>query len=826
MVNDYDREERELRRRLASLDLNPKKTHIVEEEPPEVGLLDESGAQGSKVEKKGNNTTLNEPDIVKDEGKDSLIEAKHVEKENLSMSGEEDISRNNELNRNTNNDKENKKLNQNNDRTDEKLRNIADTLEVSESEYYENENKLPGEGLGNVLKKDEDVISEGDKEVKSVNIDNKKGSIKKINRKIGKVTKSKKIKDKKDYKKIRIKDNVSSKEKRHEKKRVESPKKRFIKASHILKVIDLLENDFDRTNEMLRKIPLDQLSKKLSKKEYERAIRIHDGSFKKPKRKELLKSDYLDEYYDLLKKTPLEDISEILFAQDYKKALKLHKGEKLDYHLEYDIKKKRVKNIGTKDKNEKRENNGLVDKSNNNTKKKKLKKKKSSNDDSFEEIKNPLEDFDPTKLPDPFKEFQLDEDVSKDEDFDDENDSLGIEINDFQEEYPDVFKEEDKDNDGLPEGLKKLEEDYDLPEDPIVDVVNLSGEIKKDNEKDMDKKNEHDGPIEIKISPKSRSTAEEVKFCADSIIKMRKEMGKILIGQDEIVTNLIMGLLCNAHILVEGVPGIAKTLAIRALAMVSGCSVKRIQFTVDMLPTDIIGLTSYNPQTKTFEVIKGPIFANFLIADEINRSPPKTQSALIEAMQEKQVTIGRENYPLPAPFFVMATENPIENAGVYPLPEAQIDRFLFKLVMGYPEEDEELKVMESNMSTKKFETFNIKSVITPEKIVEMQDIVQKVYLDENIKKYILAIVRKTRNKDFEGSEYITYGSSPRASIALYIASKARAIMEGRNYVLPEDVRKVVFNVLRHRLILSYKATIKKISEDSIIQTILDSIIVE
>jgi MoxR-like ATPase len=283
-----------------------------------------------------------------------------------------------------------------------------------------------------------------------------------------------------------------------------------------------------------------------------------------------------------------------------------------------------------------------------------------------------------------------------------------------------------------------------------------------------------------------------------------------------------MGLLCNAHILVEGVPGIAKTLAIRALAAASGCSVKRVQFTVDMLPTDIIGITSYTPG-KGFEVIKGPIFANFIIADEINRAPPKTQSALIEAMQENQVTIGRKRFVLPAPFFVMATENPIESAGVYPLPEAQIDRFLFKLLMGYPKEKEEWKIMESNITIKRFEDFKLKAVISPKDITKMQETVRKVYLDDNIKEYILSIVRRTRKKDFTNAEYISYGSSPRASIGLFIASKARALMKGRNFVLPEDVKHVVFSVMRHRLILSYKATIKKIVPDSLIREILGSV---
>ena len=360
----------------------------------------------------------------------------------------------------------------------------------------------------------------------------------------------------------------------------------------------------------------------------------------------------------------------------------------------------------------------------------------------------------------------------------------------------------------------------------------IQGKISKSPSDDFVVKSpEAKRPLEVKqilsFSPGEeedveRPTTAEIRRCADNIKKMKKEIAKAVIGQEDIVDGLVMGLLCNSHVLVEGVPGIAKTLAIRSLATVSGCSVKRIQFTVDMLPTDIIGITSYTPE-KGFEVIKGPIFANFLIADEINRSPPKTQSALIEAMQEKQVTIGRKKYPLPNPFFVMATENPIENAGVYPLPEAQIDRFLFKLIMGYPKEHEEREVMGSNMTLKKFEDFKMKSVVTPSDLVRMQEIVKKVYLDDSIKSYILSIVRKTRDKDFKNAEYISYGSSPRASIGLFIASKARALMQGRNFVLPEDVKKVVFSVMRHRLILSYRATIQKVSPDSLIQEILNSI---
>ncbi len=316
----------------------------------------------------------------------------------------------------------------------------------------------------------------------------------------------------------------------------------------------------------------------------------------------------------------------------------------------------------------------------------------------------------------------------------------------------------------------------------------------------------------------------EIKEAAESLKKLKQEIAKVIIGQEDVIDGLLRGLICDGHVLLEGVPGIAKTITIRALAQASGCSVKRIQFTVDLLPTDIIGITSYTPG-KGFEIVKGPIFANFIIADEINRSPPKTQSALIEAMQEKQVTIGKETFPLPNPFFVMATKNPLENIGVYALPEAQVDRFLFNIIMGYPKEEEELKIMEENITLKKFEEFNIQPVITTSDILRIQKYVSKIYLGDSIKRYIMEIVKKTRNKDFQNSDCLQYGVSPRATISLFIASKARALMEGRNYVIPEDVKTVAYDVLRHRLILSYKATIQKVKSEDIIDNILEEVMV-
>jgi MoxR-like ATPase len=315
--------------------------------------------------------------------------------------------------------------------------------------------------------------------------------------------------------------------------------------------------------------------------------------------------------------------------------------------------------------------------------------------------------------------------------------------------------------------------------------------------------------------------AHEVKEVAGLLDSVRNEVSKALIGQKESVDAVLCAILCNGHVLLEGVPGIAKTLLVRAMSDALGCESKRIQFTVDLLPSDITGITTYTPD-RGFETIKGPIFANFLLADEINRSPPKTQSALIESMQEQQVTIAKETYKLPQPFFVMATENPLESSGVYDLPEAQVDRFLFKLIVGYPESPEEEKqIMDNNMNMRKFEDFNINPVLSPQKIIRMQEITRKVYMDEKIKEYIVKIVHKTRKKDFDSGNYVDWGGSPRATIALYIASKAWALMQGRTYVIPEDVRKIAHYVLRHRVILNYKAHAEGISSDKVIDEILD-----
>jgi MoxR-like ATPase len=322
------------------------------------------------------------------------------------------------------------------------------------------------------------------------------------------------------------------------------------------------------------------------------------------------------------------------------------------------------------------------------------------------------------------------------------------------------------------------------------------------------------------VSSGDRPNASEIKKYSVVIANMKKEIGKTVSGQHDIIDSLLRALLCDGHVLLEGVPGIAKTLAIRTLAVVSGCSSKRIQFTVDLLPTDITGISSYTPG-KGFETLKGPIFANFVIADEINRSPSKTQSALIESMQEKQVTIAKETFQLPKPFFVMATMNPIEQSGVYELPEAQIDRFLFKVIMGYPDKDDELKIMEENITLKKFEDYDIKAITSGEEIIKMQKLVKGIYIDEKVKRYILNIVMRTRTKDFEYGEYIDWGASPRASIAMFIASKAHAMISGRDFVIPSDVRKTLHEVLRHRIILTYRAAAEGLTSDKVIDKILE-----
>ena len=320
---------------------------------------------------------------------------------------------------------------------------------------------------------------------------------------------------------------------------------------------------------------------------------------------------------------------------------------------------------------------------------------------------------------------------------------------------------------------------------------------------------------------------EDLKFKEyhDLFLKVKNECKKTIVGQDKVIEGLLRGIICDGHVLLEGVPGIAKTLIVRTLAKVIGGSYSRIQFTADLLPTDITGLTTYD-KSKGFGVLKGPVFANFVIADEINRSPPKVQSALLEAMQEKQVTIGRETYQLPLPFFVMATQNPIESAGVYNLPEAQIDRFLFKLNIYYPNTDEEGEILKRNITLYSFDEYHLKSVINPKLIMEIQKFVKDIYVSKSIEKYITKIVDATRHPDkynIKLGKYIEWGSSPRASIGLFIAAKAEALLRGQSFVTPHHVKTVALDVMRHRILLNYEGQAENINRDDIISEILNKV---
>lgn len=303
---------------------------------------------------------------------------------------------------------------------------------------------------------------------------------------------------------------------------------------------------------------------------------------------------------------------------------------------------------------------------------------------------------------------------------------------------------------------------------------------------------------------------------------LKHEIRKVIVGQESVITMSIIGLLANGHILLEGVPGVAKTTLIKTIAQALGLSFSRIQFTPDLLPSDIIGTLMYNPKTYEFDTKKGPLFANLVLADEINRSPAKVQAALLEAMQERQVTIGSETYPLPEPFLVFATQNPIENEGTYPLPEAQVDRFMFKLLVTYPTIEQEKEMLNRLTSP-----ISVHPVITEHDLILAKNIIDQIHIDERLKQYILDIVFATRNPEKykleKISSFIQYGVSPRATIALLKASKTYAFLQGRHFVIPEDIRFVVKAILRHRLTVTYQAMAEDIVSDQIIQTIVDTI---
>ncbi len=301
-------------------------------------------------------------------------------------------------------------------------------------------------------------------------------------------------------------------------------------------------------------------------------------------------------------------------------------------------------------------------------------------------------------------------------------------------------------------------------------------------------------------------------------------MDQRIVGQKHLVDSLLVALLCNGHVLLEGVPGLAKTLAIKTLASLVDAKYSRIQFTPDLLPADVVGTMIYSVKNEKFEIKKGPVFANFVLADEINRAPAKVQSALLESMQERQVTIGDDTFALPKPFLVMATQNPIEQEGTYPLPEAQMDRFLLKVVIGYPTTEEEKRIIRQNIAG---DLSPVMPVLNPVEIIEAQKIVQKIYIDEKIEDYIVSIVFASRQPADYGltnlQSILEFGASPRASISLALAARAYAFLRGRGYVIPEDVRAVCHDVMRHRIGLSYEAEANNITADDVITDILDAV---
>ena len=321
-----------------------------------------------------------------------------------------------------------------------------------------------------------------------------------------------------------------------------------------------------------------------------------------------------------------------------------------------------------------------------------------------------------------------------------------------------------------------------------------------------------------------RELNEMIERQSGFVTNLQAGMDQVIVGQKHLVESLLIGLLADGHILLEGLPGLAKTLAIKTLSELIDADFSRIQFTPDLLPADVVGTMVYSQKSEEFKVKRGPVFANFVLADEINRAPAKVQSALLEAMQERQVTIGKETFKMPQPFPVLATQNPIEQEGTYPLPEAQVDRFMLKVVIGYPELQEEKRIIRQNITGEKIE---VKPILKPEEIIEARKVVRQVYLDEKIEQYIADIVFATRYPDKydmkDLKEMISFGASPRASINLALAARAYAFIKRRGYVVPEDVRAVAHDVLRHRIGLSYEAEASNISADEIVSQILNRV---
>ncbi len=317
---------------------------------------------------------------------------------------------------------------------------------------------------------------------------------------------------------------------------------------------------------------------------------------------------------------------------------------------------------------------------------------------------------------------------------------------------------------------------------------------------------------------------EQVKRESEFVRQLTGEIGKVIVGQKYLIERLLVGLLADGHVLLEGVPGLAKTLSVKTLSAAIQTSFHRIQFTPDLLPADVVGTLIYNPKDGEFRIKQGPIFANLILADEINRAPAKVQSALLEAMQERQVTIGEQTFKLPEPFLVLATQNPIEQEGTYPLPEAQVDRFMLKLKIDYPSKTEEREIMERMAETGKVIT--TQPVITPQQILGARKVVNAVYMDEKIKNYIVDLVFATRDPQaykIDAAGLIQYGASPRASIYLTVAAKAYAFLQGRGYVTPQDVKTIGMDVLRHRVIISYEAEAEEMTSEDVIKRIFDEV---
>ena len=326
------------------------------------------------------------------------------------------------------------------------------------------------------------------------------------------------------------------------------------------------------------------------------------------------------------------------------------------------------------------------------------------------------------------------------------------------------------------------------------------------------------------MSATLNETNPDVQKAAGWIAALRKEIGHVIVGQEHLVDRLLVGLLANGHVLLEGVPGLAKTLSVRTLAAAIQAQFHRIQFTPDLLPADIIGTLIYSPQDGKYHATKGPVFANLVLADEINRAPAKVQSALLEAMQERQVTLGGETMPLPSPFLVLATENPIDQEGTYPLPEAQVDRFMFKVIIGYPTFEEERKILDKMAFTSPKN--EVQTVIPLAEILQARNLVDQIHVDTKIRDYIVHLVFATRSPEkykLDIKHLIQFGASPRATIFLTVAAKAWAMLQGRSYVTPEDIKSIGPDVLRHRIILTYEAEAQAVTTDAIIKKVFNAV---